>query len=296
MKYRIGFIGLGTMGLPMAQHLKQHGHELTLYARRESVFEEKARALVETGAYPTTSLKTLAERSEIIITNVLATEDVQEVLLTHAEAVIHHAAPGTLVIDHSTIDPEATAHIAGQLNPHEIMLVDAPVSGGVWAAEAGTLVSMMGGAKAACDQAQLVMAAYTKQITRVGESGHGQIAKLCNQIAQVITIQGVAESLSFAKALGADPARVLAAIEGGMGGSPMMTLMGPKMVKEEYEAGIAARLHAKDARIALAAAEANHMATPCLKIVSAQYEKLMAQGLGDQDSSTLYAMLKQAAD
>lgn len=291
MTYRIGFIGLGTMGLPMARHLIKQGHTLTIFARRASVFEEQARDLVIDGATPTTSLKTVAEQSEIIITNVLSTDDVHEVLLGHEEAIAHHAAPGTVVIDHSTIDPTATETMAEQLHRLEISLVDAPVSGGVWAAESGTLVSMIGGSKAACDQAQDVMAAYTKQITRVGESGHGQIAKLCNQIAQVITIQGVAESLAFAKELGADPARVLAAIEGGMGGSPMMSLMGPKMVKSDYQAGIAARLHAKDATIALTAAKKHQLPTPCLAVVEAQYQKLMAQGLGESDSSRLYEML-----
>lgn len=292
MTYRIGFIGLGTMGLPMARHLQAQGHQLQLYARRPEVFDTSAKGLIDAGALACLSLREVVTDAEFVITNVLATADVEEILLTHPEALIHHAAPGTIVIDHSTIDPTATHRIAETLAAREINLVDAPVSGGVWAAESGTLVSMIGGHKVPCDHAMQIMDAYTKQITRVGGPGHGQIAKLCNQIAQVITIEGVAESLSFAKALGADPARVLAAIEGGMGGSPMMSLMGPKMIKESFEAGIAARLHAKDARIALNAAREAGIQTPCLVIVDRQYQEVMDRALGDQDSSILYQILK----
>jgi len=293
MSYTIGFIGLGTMGLPMATHLQNRGHRLKLYARRPEVFEQSARHLVEAGAFATTSLADVASDVDIIITNVLGTADVQDLLIDRSDAVVHHAKTGTLIIDHSTIDPKATQAIAARLKQAGLMMVDAPVSGGVWAAEGGTLIAMIGGEDDACATAMQVMEAYTKHITRVGVSGHGQIAKLCNQIAQVITIEGVAESLSFANALGADPAQVLAAIEGGMGGSPMMSLMGPKMVNNEFQAGIAARLHAKDAGIAVAASQAHALTLPCLEVVNRQYQQLMDAGLGDQDSSMLFEMLKR---
>lgn len=293
MTYTIGFIGLGTMGLPMATHLQNRGHRLKLYARRPEIFTDRAKHLIDAGATGSSELADVVRDVDLIITNVLGTHDVQELLIERPDAVIHHAKPGTLIIDHSTIDPKATQAMAQTLEAADLQFVDAPVSGGVWAAEGGTLISMIGGSEAACKKAMAVMDAYTKQITRVGASGHGQIAKLCNQIAQVITIQGVAESLSFAKALGADPGQVLAAIEGGMGGSPMMSLMGPKMVNEEFAAGIAARLHAKDAAIALEASRVRDLNLPCLAVVNGQYQTLMNEGLGDHDSSMLFEMLKR---
>lgn len=293
MTYTIGFIGLGTMGLPMATHLQNRGHRLKLYARRPEVFTDRAKHLIDGGAIGALELAEVARDVDVIITNVLGTDDVHELLIDHADAVIKHATPGTLIIDHSTIDPEATAAMAKTLENVGLWLVDAPVSGGVWAAEGGTLISMIGGTEAACAQAMAVIEAYTKHVTRVGASGHGQIAKLCNQIAQVITIEGVAESLSFAKALGADPAAVLSAIEGGMGGSPMMSLMGPKMVNEDFKAGIAARLHAKDAGIAVNASQTHDLKLPCLEVVNRQYQTLMDAGLGDCDSSMLFEILKR---
>lgn len=293
MTYTIGFIGLGTMGLPMATHLQNRGHSLKLYARRAEVFAQEAKPLIDAGAIPCLSLAEVATDVDLIITNVLGTADVQELLIDGPDAVIHHAKSGTCIIDHSTIDPSATATMAATLAKAGLEMVDAPVSGGVWAAQGGTLVAMIGGSDRACQRAMEVIDAYTKQVTCVGTSGHGQIAKLCNQIAQVITIEGVAESLSFAKALGADPAKVFAAIEGGMGGSPMMTLMGPKMIAADYQAGIAARLHAKDAGIAAEASRSHDLNLPCLEVVHQQYQRLMADGLGDHDSSMLIEMLKR---
>jgi 3-hydroxyisobutyrate dehydrogenase-like beta-hydroxyacid dehydrogenase len=293
MTHTIGFIGLGTMGLPMAAHLLNRGHQLKLYARRQEVFTLQAKHLIDRGAIPCLSLTEVASDADVIITNVLGTEDVRQILITGPEAIQCHAKKDALIIDHSTIDPSATKEIASQLGSQGVAFVDAPVSGGVWAAEAGTLLSMIGGTEEACERASNIISAYTKTITRVGEAGHGQIAKLCNQIAQVINIQGVAESLTFAHALGADPARVFEAIESGMGGSPMMSLMAPKMINRDFKAGIAARLHAKDVNIAHTAARSLETPLPCLNVMSKQYQRLIDEGLGEQDSSILFKMLKR---
>jgi 3-hydroxyisobutyrate dehydrogenase-like beta-hydroxyacid dehydrogenase len=291
MTYTIGFIGLGTMGRPMVQHLINRGHRLKLYARRPEVFEHEARHLVDQGASVVSSLVDFASDCDFIITNVLGTTDVQSVLIERSDAIIHSAPPQSMVIDHSTIDPRATQTIAQRFADARVQFVDAPVSGGVWAAEAGELVSMLGGTTTACSKAIEVIAAYTKAQTRVGESGHGQIAKLANQIAQTITIQGVAESLTFARTMGADPQSVFEAIKDGMGGSPMMSLLAPKMITAEFQAGIAARLHAKDAAIAEQAASQAGQTLPCLELVSALYTELLAAGDGDADTAKLITRL-----
>ncbi len=291
MTQTIGFIGLGTMGRPMVHHLINRGHRLKLYARRPEAFQQEARHLVEQGALAVSTLADFATDCDVIITNVLGTADVQSVLIDHADAIIHSASPDTLVIDHSTIDPIATQTIARQFAKARVQFVDAPVSGGVWAAEAGELVSMLGGTPTACEHAVSIISAYTKAQTRVGDAGHGQIAKLANQIAQTVTIQGVAESLTFARTMGADPQAVFEAIKDGMGGSPMMSLLAPKMIAEDYQAGIAARLHAKDAAIADEAATHAGQALPCLQQVSALYAELLAAGDGDADTSKLITRL-----
>ncbi len=292
MTLTIGFIGLGTMGLPMARHIINRGFKLKLYARRAEVFEGKAKELIDLGATPCLSLSEVAKGVDIVITNVTGTNDVES-LLTGPDGVMHSASPGTLFVDHSTIDPARTMDIANRLRDAGMEFVDAPVSGGVWASEEARLIVMQGGHPDACKRANQIIDCYAKAITRVGDAGHGQIAKLSNQIAQTITIQGVAECLTFAKNLGADPEAVFEAIKDGMGGSQMMALMAPKMLAEDYNAGIEARLHAKDVGIALDTAKAQQLPLPCLEFVASQYEAIMDQGLGTCDSAILFEMLRR---
>ena len=203
-----------------------------------------------------------------MITNVTGTDDVESILIGQNGA-IHSASPGTLFVDHSTIDPARTMHIASTLREAGMDFVDAPVSGGVWASEEGRLIVMQGGHPDACERANQVIECYAKMITRVGDAGHGQIAKLSNQIAQTITIQGVAECLTFAKNLG------------------------PKMITEDFDAGIEARLHAKDVGIAIETAKAHQLPLPCLEFVASQYRTIMDQNLGTRDSSILFDLLRR---
>lgn len=292
MALTVGFIGLGTMGLPMARHIVNRGFPIKLYARRAEVFETTAKSLVEQGAIPCMSLSDVATDVDIIVTNVTGTDDVEGVLLGEG-GTASFAEPNTLFIDHSTIDPARTTEISQRLYTLGMEFVDAPVSGGVWASEEGRLIVMQGGSEEACVRANEVINCYAKTITRVGTAGHGQIAKLSNQIAQTITIQGVAECLTFAKKLGADPDAVFQAIKDGMGGSQMMSLMAPKMIAEDFDAGIEARLHAKDVGIAHETALNQTLSLPCLEFVNRQYKAIMEQDLGMRDSSILFDMLKQ---
>jgi 3-hydroxyisobutyrate dehydrogenase-like beta-hydroxyacid dehydrogenase len=173
-----------------------------------------------------------------------------------------------------------------------VTYVDAPVSGGVKAATEGTLVMMMGGADQDVAIVKEIVKSYAKTITHIGGIGHGQVAKLCNQIAQVINIQGVAESLRFAQANGADLQKVFEAISGGMAGSRMLDLMGPKMVSRDFKAGIEARLHAKDFFLVKDAATKSHLDMPALQTVALQLEKLMESGWGHDDTSSLLKVLE----
>ena len=291
MALTVGFIGLGTMGLPMARHIVNRGFRIKLYARRASIFETKAKSLVEQGAIPCLNLSEVSTDVDVIITNVTGTDDVESVLLGEGGAA-SFTKPNTIFIDHSTIDPARTKVISQRLDALGMEFVDAPVSGGVWASEEGRLIVMQGGSEEACVRANEIINCYAKTITRVGTAGHGQIAKLSNQIAQTITIQGVAECLTFAKKLGADPDAVFQAIKDGMGGSQMMSLMAPKMIAEDFDAGIEARLHAKDVSIAHETALDQTLSLPCLEFVNRQYKAIMEQDLGMCDSSILFDMLK----
>jgi 3-hydroxyisobutyrate dehydrogenase-like beta-hydroxyacid dehydrogenase len=288
----IAFIGLGNMGRPMAGFLLKAGHELRIYARRPEVFQNEAKHLIEAGAIAYSTPAEAAQGADFIITNVMGTQDVADVLHAGANAVFQTAKSGAICIDHSTIDPQGAKDIAAIMAAKGVAYVDAPVSGGVKAATEGTLVMMMGGADRDVAKVKEIVKNYAKTITHIGDVGHGQVAKLCNQIAQVINIQGVAESLRFAKANGADLQKVFEAISGGMAGSRMLDLMGPKMVSRDFKAGIEARLHAKDFFLVKDAAKKSHLDMPALQTVAVQLEKLMESGWGHDDTSSLLKVLE----
>ena len=288
----IAFIGLGNMGRPMVGFLLKAGHQLRIYARRPEVFQNEAKSLINAGAVACSSPAEAAKGADFIITNVMGPQDVAQVLYLGPDSVIQTAKSGAICIDHSTIDPQSTKDIAAAMAVKGIKFVDAPVSGGVKAATEGTLVMMFGGADDDVAQVKEIVKSYTKTVTHIGGVGHGQVAKLCNQIAQVINIQGVAESLRFAAANGADLQKVFEAISGGMAGSRMLDLMGPKMVARDFKAGIEARLHAKDFFLVKDVANEAGIQMPALQTVALQLEKLMESGWGYDDTSSLLRVLE----
>lgn len=293
MQKTIAFIGLGTMGNPMAQHLQKAGYNLQLWARRPETYETDLKALIDMGASGCATPKDAARGADVIITMVTNTEDVANVLLDRDNAVVAGAAKGAVCIDHSTIDPAGARAIAARLKDHGIGFVDAPVSGGVWGAQDGTLAIMVGGEDKDLEIAVPVVETYAKAVTVIGGVGDGQVAKLCNQIAQVINIQGVAEALHFANSNGADADKVLTAICGGMAGSRMMDLMGPKMVARDFEAGIQARLHAKDLFIVRDAADKAGTDLPILQQTAVQLQRLMDKDWGRNDTASLLRVLEE---
>jgi len=288
----IAFIGLGNMGRPMVGYLLKAGHQLRIYARRPEVFQGEAKHLIDAGAIACASPAEAAHGADYIITNVMGPQDVAQVLHLTPDSVIQSAKPGSICIDHSTIDPQSTKDIAAVMAIKGIGYVDAPVSGGVKAATEGSLVMMLGGTDTDVAKVKEIVKSYTKTMTHIGGVGHGQVAKLCNQIAQVINIQGVAESLRFAAVNGADLQKVFEAISGGMAGSRMLDLMGPKMVARDFKAGIEARLHTKDFFLVKDVAKDAGIDMPALQTVASQLGKLMDDGWGYDDTSSLLRVLE----
>jgi 3-hydroxyisobutyrate dehydrogenase-like beta-hydroxyacid dehydrogenase len=285
----LAFIGLGAMGGAMAGHLLAAGYRLRVYARRA----EAMRPFVERGAIACASPADAARGAQFVLTNVTATNDVEQVLLG-TDGVIETAAPGTIVIDHSTISALATRRIAAKLAEKGIDMLDCPVSGGVKGAQAATLSIMVGGKAHVLERARPLLARLGSTITHIGDHGAGQVAKACNQIVQVVNIQGIAEAMLFARANGVDCGVVLRALQAGFAGSKMLDLMGPKMAERDFAAGIEARLHQKDYGLIVEMAREAGLAMPAVAIVAQQLNALVGQGWGKQDTSALLKVLEAA--
>lgn len=283
----LGFIGLGNMGRPMVTHLMAAGHRLRLYARRAEVMQPFAAR----GALACTSPAEVARTAAVVFLNVTATADVEQVLFGPG-GVMDGATAGTVVIDHSTIAAEATRHFAQRLAERGIEMLDCPVSGGVRGAQDATLSLMVGGKAEVLERVRPMLQLLGTTITHCGGAGAGQVVKACNQIVQVVTIQGIAEAMLFARASGVEPQTVLTAIAAGMAGSKMLDLMGPKMAERDFTAGIEARLHHKDYGLIVDMARDAHLALPAVALVAQQLNALMGHGWGTLDTSALLQVLE----
>ena len=286
MSTTIGFIGLGAMGTPMARTLLNRGHSVTVWARRP----EALAALVAAGAAAAESAAGVASASDIIMTMVTDTRAVEEVVLGE-HGIARGARPGSLVIDHSTIDPEGARRIAAQLEARGVDMLDAPVSGGSSAAEAGTLAIMAGGSKAAFDRAFPVLSCYAKSIVHIGPSGAGQVAKACNQICTIVNQLGAAEAMLLAERAGVDPHRVKEALMGGFAASRMLDLQAPKMIARDFEGKVESRLHHKDIRIVLELARAFGIDLPASAAAADVLERLQQRGGARWDSAAVFSVL-----
>jgi len=283
----VAFIGLGNMGAPMAEHLFRAGYRLRVYARRP----ETAAPFAELGATVVASPAAAAREVDFVCVMVTNTSDVEAVLLGPGGAA-EGAAPGTLCIVFSTISAIAARKIALAVAEKGIDFIDAPVSGGVKAAREGSLAIMVGGNPEALEKARPLLELLGKAITHVGPVGSGQLAKACNQIVQVVNIQGIAEAMHFARENGGDPDKILAAIAPGFAGSRMLEMMGPKMAKRDFSAGIEARLHEKDFRIVKEIADKSGINLPAVTLVARQLGVLMEKGWGYDDTSSLLKVLE----
>jgi len=289
MPTTIGFIGLGTMGTSMARKLLNCGHAVTVWARRP----EAMSPLLAAGAAAGESAAHVAADCQIIMTMVTDTRAVEEVVLG-AQGIARGARPGTLMIDHSTIDPDGARRIAGELQARGVEMLDAPVSGGSAAAEAGALAIMVGGSAAALDRARPVLSCYAKRIVYIGPSGAGQVAKACNQICTIVNQLGAAEAMLLAERAGVDPRAVAEAVMGGFGASRMLELQAPKMIARDFEGKVESRLHHKDIRIVLDLARAFGIELPASAAAADVLERLQRRGGARQDSAAVFSVLDTA--
>jgi 2-hydroxy-3-oxopropionate reductase len=287
---RIGFIGVGNMGAAMCRNLLEAGHKVAVYARSERS-RQRAGAL---GAALAETPADLAAEAELVITMVTGTADV-EALALGPKGIVHGAQPGAVLIDMSTISPEATRRIAATLGEHGVEMLDAPVSGSIERAANGTLTIFIGGEDALLARMRPLLETLGETLFHMGPIGAGQATKLANQICQLANLQGAAEALLFAAEQGVDPARVREAVLTGLGASTMLDSLGRKMVERDFEAGIVAALHHKDLGVAVQLAHRSGLALPVTAQVSQQLNALIGNGWGYLDTSALLMVLERAA-
>ncbi len=289
MQPRIGFVGLGVMGRPMAQNLLKAGYTLAVYARRL----ETAQVLAAGGASLTGSPREVARASDIVFTMVTNTPDVEQVVLGD-DGLIHGLAPGSVVVDCSTIAPGATRRMAEILRARGIEMLDAPVSGGEAGAVQGTLSVMVGGRPEVYARVRPVLERMGKTVVHVGENGAGQVAKAVNQLILVTTLEACAEGLALARRCGVDAGKVREALMGGFAASRVLDVMGRRMVEEDYDPGVEARWHWKDMHIVMGLAAEVGLAIPAASVAAQNYNALMSGGGAKRDTSLLVKLIERA--
>lgn len=282
MSDRIGFIGLGIMGRPMAGHLVKAGYEVTVWNRTQG----KTQELVKAGARLGTSPKDVASHSDVTITIVADTPDVRQVILG-GDGVIEGTRRGSVVADMSTISPIATREIAGVLAEKGVEMLDAPVSGGQKGAIEATLSIMVGGKPEVFERVLPVFQAMGKNIVHIGGPGAGQVTKVCNQLVLAMTLVGVAEALTLARKAGVDPGKVRAALLGGFAQSRVLELHGQRMLDSNWEPGFRTRLYQKDLGIVTDTGRALGMPLFGGTLAAQLYQIAMSRGFGELDYSVL---------
>jgi 2-hydroxy-3-oxopropionate reductase len=287
-KRTIGFIGLGVMGKPMARNLIKAGHRLVVHNRSRGAADELAAA----GATRAASPADVARQSSVVITMLPDTPDV-ELVLTAANGVLSTVQPNTVVIDMSSISPGATRRLASMVAAKGGTMLDAPVSGGEIGAINAALSIMVGGDAAAFERVKPILACMgnPERIVHIGDSGAGQICKICNQVAIGGALAGVSEAFALARKAGVDAARVRQALLGGFAASRVLEVHGERMLKGDYKPGFRTRLYQKDLRIAGEAAMANAVAMPATAIVTQLVNALVASGGADLDYAALATVL-----
>ncbi|MBA4706830.1 NAD(P)-dependent oxidoreductase [Aquitalea aquatica] len=285
---KVGYIGLGIMGLPCVLNLLKAGHAVTVWSRRH----DSAAAALAAGASWADSPAQLAAQVEVLISNVSDTRDVEQVLLGEQGAV-HGAAKGLVCVDMSTISPIGARDIAARLAEAGVDFLDCPVSGGQVGAVNGSLTIMVGGKAEALAKVRPALEAMGKTITHIGDSGAGQVAKACNQIAVGVGVAAVAEVMKLAKACGVDPAPVREALLGGFAQSRVLDIHGQRMIDDNYAPGFKAHLHLKDMGIVLDTARQLGIRLPEAERVAGLIGQLVEQGEGELDSAAIARLIWQ---
>jgi len=286
---KVGFIGLGIMGLPMAGHLLKGGHALQAHSR-----SGVPQPLLDAGAVACGSGREVAERAEVIVTMLPDTPDVAAALFG-AGGVAEGLSAGKVVVDMSSISPAATKAFAGRIGEKGCLYLDAPVSGGQVGARAASLTIMVGGPQEAFDRVKPLFELMGKNITLVGGNGDGQTCKVANQIIVALNIEAVGEALLFASKMGADPARVRQALLGGFAASRVLEVHGERMLKRTFEPGFRIELHQKDLGLALDNARQVGVSLPNTATTQELFNACAAQGGKKWDHSALVRALEALA-
>ncbi len=287
---KVGLIGLGIMGKPMARNLLKAGFPVTVYNRTRPRADE----LRGLGASVADSPRGVAAQSEIVVTIVSDSPDVRAVILG-PDGVIEGARAGSIVIDMSTISPLVTREIACMLMGKGVHMLDAPVSGGEKGAIEGTLSIMVGGDAAVLERARPVLLAMGKTITHIGSNGMGQVCKLANQIAIGLHNLSISEALIFAAKAGADPEKVMVAIQGGAANSWAFQVLAPKILKRDFSPGFMVKLQQKDLRLVLDAARELHLPLPGTSLTHQLYQAVETRGGGGEGNHALVKALEALA-
>ena len=285
----VGFIGLGTMGAPMAHNLLKAGFTVVVHNRTRS----KEEPLAELGAQRSPTPRDAARAADVVVTMVSDTPDVEHVIFGES-GVAEGAREGTIVVDMSTISPEATRRFGERLAERGIGYVDAPVSGGSEGAETGTLTIMAGGAADDVERVRPVLHALGSKATHIGPLGSGQLAKAVNQIIIGGYFLALAEGLTFGVKAGLDMDKVLEAISAGMCRSAVLDMRASNMLRDDYPLGFKLSLHLKDLGIALETAAANGVELPLVRLVADLEEEIAGQR-GEEDMSVIASQIRRRA-
>jgi len=283
---KLGFIGLGGMGRPMAEHLLAAGHHLTIWARRQAT----AAPLLALGAQWADNPAALARQSEIVCTNVTGSADVAEL----AAQMIDDFAPGAIHLDFSTIAPSLARELGARYARRGVYFVDAPVSGGTAGAQAATLAIMWGGESALAERLEPIFTRLGKHVVHVGPVGAGQVAKACNQLVMVAATEACAEAARLAARASVDFAKVREAMLAGAAASRVLEVFGARMARRDFAPGVETRLHHKDFVMVLAEAAGQNIPLPVASTVLQQLDASMAAGWGREDTSRLLCVLERS--
>jgi 2-hydroxy-3-oxopropionate reductase len=286
---KIGFIGLGIMGKPMAGHLLKAGYAVSILSSSASAATLKAQGATALG-----SAAELAAQCDVVITMLPDSPEVQAVM-TGTHGILSGIKKGSLYIDMSSIDPAVSRDIFNSLASKGVESLDAPVSGGQAGAEGATLSIMVGGTPTAFARALPIFEKMGKNIVHIGEAGAGQVTKACNQVVVGMTIQAIAEALTLAKKSGVDVAKVRAALLGGFAQSKILDLHGQRILDRNFKPGFKIRLHRKDMNIALQTGKKLSVPLPGSAIVASQMDAIIAKGDGELDHSSLALFLETLA-
>ncbi len=288
-KVGVGFIGLGIMGHPMAGHILEAGYPLTVYNRTRS----KTQELASQGAQVADSPAEVAAQSEVIITMVSDSPDVQEVV-AGPKGVVEGIKPHSVVIDMSTISPEVERSLGEKLRNRECELMDAPVSGGDVGARKATLAIMAGGDKEVFERVRPILVVIGS-VTYCGKLGCGQLTKLCNQILVSANLLGVSEALAFAQKNGLDPEIMIEAVQEGAAGSWQLANLGPRILRRDFAPGFMVDLMLKDLRLVLDSAASGEVSLPATALVRKFLKSVQADGEGAQGTQVLAKVLERLA-